>query len=307
MAAPKIYKSTDAGAPVLSGTLGAFIALLDAVLVNGYGTKQPLGWTKEFSGPYTAVYRPASGLRILHRFDNSSGNMGSGYSYVTVSTYDTMTDVDTGLGCSGVSYFYLASYYVSVSLARPWVIIGDDRGFYFIFDQGYGHIAYGYFTVNFFGETIPIVSTDVWHNVITGKTYDAHADFGMGNTDDGTDYARYYRYHKSRTGVTVGARTFLRGGGPYGSSCMGSTNISGELAYPYDGKLMYTQPYIVGDASDVPRSFLPGLYASLHGQGLTDRQVYVDGTKQLMAFYYTYMAPDYNGWLFIDIGEGFRP
>lgn len=38
MAAPAIYRSSDTNAPVLSGVGGSLISLLDAILVNGYGS-----------------------------------------------------------------------------------------------------------------------------------------------------------------------------------------------------------------------------------------------------------------------------
>ena len=34
----KVYRSTDLGAPVLSGQIGQFITFLDAILVNGYNS-----------------------------------------------------------------------------------------------------------------------------------------------------------------------------------------------------------------------------------------------------------------------------
>ena len=39
-----VYKSTDAGAPVLSNTAGAVNQILKACLVTGYGNKDPAGW-----------------------------------------------------------------------------------------------------------------------------------------------------------------------------------------------------------------------------------------------------------------------
>jgi hypothetical protein len=38
MLAPAIYRSTDTNAPVLFGGGGSLITLLDAILVNGYGS-----------------------------------------------------------------------------------------------------------------------------------------------------------------------------------------------------------------------------------------------------------------------------
>lgn len=41
-----LLRSTDTGAPVLNGTAGSLIALLDACLVNGYNSKTPTGITR---------------------------------------------------------------------------------------------------------------------------------------------------------------------------------------------------------------------------------------------------------------------
>jgi hypothetical protein len=41
----RVYRSTDASAPVLTGQVGSLTALLDAVLVNGYGALSAAGWT----------------------------------------------------------------------------------------------------------------------------------------------------------------------------------------------------------------------------------------------------------------------
>jgi hypothetical protein len=41
----RVYRSTDASAPTLTGQVGSLTALLDAVLVNGYGAQTAAGWT----------------------------------------------------------------------------------------------------------------------------------------------------------------------------------------------------------------------------------------------------------------------
>jgi hypothetical protein len=41
----RVYRSTDASAPVLTGQVGSLTALLDAVLVNGYGALTAAGWS----------------------------------------------------------------------------------------------------------------------------------------------------------------------------------------------------------------------------------------------------------------------
>ena len=56
-----IYRSSDAGAPSLTGAAGSLIALLDACLRTGYGTKAGAGWTKPFTGTNIAAFRQGAG------------------------------------------------------------------------------------------------------------------------------------------------------------------------------------------------------------------------------------------------------
>lgn len=67
------YMSSDSGAPIMNGTQGSLVNVLDAILVNGYGSKSPAGWTKPFSGTSKAVYRnsPLTGTGTYYRvYDN---------------------------------------------------------------------------------------------------------------------------------------------------------------------------------------------------------------------------------------------
>lgn len=47
----RVFRSTDASAPALSGRPGSFVSLLDACLVDGYTGKPAAGWTKPYTGP----------------------------------------------------------------------------------------------------------------------------------------------------------------------------------------------------------------------------------------------------------------
>lgn len=79
--AVKVYRSTDTSAPVLNGSVGTFINVLDACLVNGYGDKTSMGWTKEYSGTNTASYQMPSGTSqsSLNVNDNADTGVGSNY------------------------------------------------------------------------------------------------------------------------------------------------------------------------------------------------------------------------------------
>ena len=46
-----LYSSTDISAPALIDGVGYLVQVLDKVLVEGYGDKSGLGWTKEYNSP----------------------------------------------------------------------------------------------------------------------------------------------------------------------------------------------------------------------------------------------------------------
>lgn len=114
-----LYLSTDSGAPVLNTTAGSLIALLDAVLVNGYGSKPAAGWTKAFSGTNKAAYRNGATAKARSYFRVDDSNAG----YATLAGYDQMSDVDSG------SYRFptgTAVYYCHKK-AQPWWAYADER------------------------------------------------------------------------------------------------------------------------------------------------------------------------------------
>jgi hypothetical protein len=62
----KVYDWGDPGAPYLDGTSGSLIRVLEGCLVNGYGSKTPVGWTQPIptvsaSWGYMACFKQPSG------------------------------------------------------------------------------------------------------------------------------------------------------------------------------------------------------------------------------------------------------
>ena len=116
MPAPSIYRSTDVGAPALYGGVGSLVVLLDACLVNGYGSTFATGTiTNDGTAPadgdtvtigsvtYTfrtasLVGQPANALAIggtgtqafasLHRAITQTGTAGADYSTGTTAHPD---------------------------------------------------------------------------------------------------------------------------------------------------------------------------------------------------------------------------
>jgi hypothetical protein len=135
------YTREDAGAPVLSGQAGALVALLDAVLVNGYGDKDPLGWTIAYTDTNKRVYRldhTVNSGRYL-RVDDSNAQ------YAIVNAYDAMTDIDTGTGgfpdIATPRYWRKSS--TSDATARAWAVYGDEA-FIHVFFKWSSNSAHSY-------------------------------------------------------------------------------------------------------------------------------------------------------------------
>lgn len=126
------YSSADDSAPVLSGTAGALINVLDKVLVTGYGNKSPAGWSKPYTGANKAAFCLGAGtmqyLRILE-----DGSTTGGQREATVTGYSTMSDVDTGSNAATAPVWYKAK--TADANATAWVIYADARTMYFFVES----------------------------------------------------------------------------------------------------------------------------------------------------------------------------
>lgn len=175
----RLYRSTDSSAPVLSGAVGTLIGVLDACLVNGYGSKTAAGWAKAFSGTNKAAYRPPAipaspteGNRFYLRVDDTTT------ATALCRGYETMSDVDTGtnpfptvaqVAGSGV----IAQKSVTTdSVARPWLVVATESFFYFV-AQGNVSVALEKDDVNdsvfAYGDIKSFLSGDVYGTVIIGR------------------------------------------------------------------------------------------------------------------------------------------
>lgn len=130
-----VYKSTDASAPTLTGQVGSLVALLDAILVNGYGSKASQGWTKPYTATNKAVFKMAGGNQRYIDVDDT--NSGSGANISRIVGYETMTAVATGTGPFPSAALLTGGVYVHKSstadaTARPWYAIGNGTMFYLL-------------------------------------------------------------------------------------------------------------------------------------------------------------------------------
>ena len=148
MAQFTIYRSTDVGAPVLNGTLGSLITVLDAVLVNGYGSKTAAGWTKPYSSSnnLSASYKQGSGSSGMYLWvmDGPGGAYPSGSvvlkGFLSMSSANGIsgsvgsTNPFPSQGQSGVAFGgvgYLKSEPLGSSITISWIAAVDSKTLYF--------------------------------------------------------------------------------------------------------------------------------------------------------------------------------
>lgn len=268
------YRSTDGGAPVLSGTTGSLIGLLDACLVNGYGSKSAAGWTKDYSATNKAVYRPSHGNRYYLRVLDDGSDGTNGARVARLRGYESMSGVDTGTGefptdaqVSGGLYIGKSS--TADSTARTWVLLADGKRF--VLFVAYHASSLGAYAQNFFGDLGGVSAADTYATMIVAAGTSSNAvAFAVGNsagasslvTGTGGTAVGYYPRVRAGTGTSAQARTFATNG---------TSGTSGMTAGPDSAGTVWADPILVNDdsAATAPRGYIPGILFLRH---------YLDGT-----------------------------
>lgn len=209
---PVLMKSSDAGAPTLTGQVGAGITFLDKVLVGtagiAYGTTPSLGWTKEFSATNIAVYRndPAFGSGCYLRVDDTDARD------MKCTVYKSMSDANTGSNPTREQYVTKSN--TADSTARPWCINGDNLTFYLM---------------------VGVVSTSLTSVAATGPN--THCGFG--------DYSVFGNPHGYN--YFAGAHQ-----GPYNNSANYGFGAAGDANGPYNNSAAHNGLSLMTYVSLVP-------------------------------------------------------
>lgn len=297
MPAPVVYRWDDPGAPVLSGTAGALVDVLDKCLVQGYGSKAPAGWEIVFTGTHKRVYRPAVGLRFFYLVDDSAARSSTAPRVATVQGFESISNIDTGTGPFPSTAAPWLKSVSADSTARPWVIIADAQGVYY--SPRYDGLTS---VCTYAGDGVPLANADAWFSMVTG----AETDSGAVAPSSG----RFYIGHGDTYPYSIAGITRKFDGTP-GPAAMGgyrwrisTSPVPGNagLPYPFRGKLLY-EACAIRDPDGL-RGWMPGLYSPDHTRPLPDLSTYVDGTRTLLALT---LYSNGSGQLLIDTGAGFRP
>jgi len=135
MAAVTVFRWDDVGAPSLVGRKPSdILAIIQACLVDGYGTKTPLGWTKEFEdiGAIQAAYRNNVGAGgsggYVKFYDGSGGDIAG--QVLRFKSSMVMTDIN-----NQVNEGYQSAISANYSNSTNWVLIGTPTAFYLIIKE----------------------------------------------------------------------------------------------------------------------------------------------------------------------------
>jgi hypothetical protein len=267
----QVYRYDDASAPTLTGQAGSLVGLLDACLVNGYGTKDPAGWDIAYTATNKRAYRAATGNRHYLRVDNASN--GS-----RVRGFQSMSDVDTGSDpfpnntqINNGGYWYSSNS--TNDNARAWMIVANEKTFWLYIctsstststvfqSQNPGHVLY------FWGEIEKVLSSDSKNTAIICGTSDSPNDHQCGSTSAYTGNIGGHFICESSTGtksLNINKVTSSNLGNASGNGLGRNVNsiypdaITGGISL---GKVFVTENV---SGSYPVRAMWPGLHDALH-------------------------------------------
>lgn len=280
-----VYKSTDLGAPQLSGQAGSLVALLDAVLVDGYGTgvdrKDGAGWTKAFTGPNKRAYRnnAVSGTGFYLQVEDPGAAGTAGYAFVR--GFSAMTALDAGLNPTPTVASRANGVVVAKSSqlngdSRRWLILADERIIYLFVNPW---PSANYYHPYFFGDFISYKAGDTnnWCIATNGLgSFASNIDsdqsiFTTSNSYGNVDTARPALYLPTTVASPDQAASAYLVGGYRGGNFQawgGNNNFAAPYPDPVSQGLMFSNVQIFESAIR-PRGQLPGIIVPLHNKPLT--------------------------------------
>lgn len=282
----RLYKSTDASAPSLTGQVGSLVALLDAVLVNGYGSQTAAGWTKAYSATNKASYRmvTSGNTGFYLDVDDSAPTTAKearmrGYEVMTAlatgtNAFPTVAQSSFGVVCRKSN--------TADATARPWYCVADGSVFYLFVDTGDFTLP-AYSMAFTFGDFFSYKSGDAYNCQIQGRIAENDSSngserlpllecgwnmFGGVATRTGQYLARVWT---GTGGSTVfykvaSSWSYYAGGSSQPRQVMGASQHL--LPYPNgpDGGLVLSPVFITH--SNGLRGYLKGLWNPCHNQPL---------------------------------------
>jgi hypothetical protein len=174
----RVYKSTDASAPSLTGAVGSLVALLDAILVNGYGSMTAAGWTKPYSAANKGSYQMVtSGNTGFYLDVNDAAPVTA--KEAEMRAYEIMTASATGTNpfpTVGQSSFGVVCRKSTTAdgTARVWYCVASTSTIYLFVDTG-DFTSPAYSMAFYFGDFFSYKSGDANNCAIIGRSTENNA------------------------------------------------------------------------------------------------------------------------------------
>ena len=184
------YRWDDPGAPQLpNGKPSEIIDILTKCLVDGYGDKAPLGWTRPFydAGTQAAAFRNSvaaggsGGYAKIFSNDGSDNNNA----LMRITHAASMTDINTVFR-QGYTQAFKADSGTTTTKMDKWALIGTATAFYFLISRNtYPLWGGGYNATMFVGDFYSVVPNDVGRfiTVVSGQNTDSTQTSGSNTLD----------------------------------------------------------------------------------------------------------------------------
>jgi hypothetical protein len=297
-----IYHSTDTGAPALTNVTGTLITVLNDILVTGYGSQSPAGWTAPaaLQGTNHWAFKNASpasptGTGTGFYLDVNDNGPGAGAGVeARITGYETMSGVGAGEGqfpsailSQGVSpYGFTVARKSANSSSHAWIAFADSLTLYF-FVQSEGTSQYAGWA---FGDFYSFAgTTDNWRCLIIGRSAENNASLGCGAMDQTSQLSTTTVSQANAVNTHYCPRTSSGGGlsialgkhGDYGKAGQGgfstSDQILGQLGIQTpngpDGAYYVSPIWLHEPAGLAIRGTMRGLWQLCHPVGsFTDQQ-----------------------------------
>lgn len=283
---PTIYESTDPGAPQLTGQEGSLTAILDAVLVAGYGDgaarKDGAGWTREYTGTNVRAYRGsvATGSGYYLRVDDSAAVGNARHAWIR--GYERMSGIGDGENpvpsISQRANGALVPKSISLdAVARRWRVIANERFIYMFVATANRVLFYPWFA----GDCVSYKPGDAHHFVVSAADALTWTGGFVWSPKLLTNGSYVTNAVSSSCGMFI-ARSHTGEVGPlpcdhFGTIQSATFGGSNGGAYPSGiNQGLFYEPARFHNGAYLPRGELPGLYSPM--QTLVDVPAFADGT-----------------------------
>lgn len=269
------YTSAEVGAPALSGSSGSLLVLLDACLVNGFGSRTGVGWTKpwENTGSYGCIQQGTGSFCSMFIKDDAPGAGGTKEARVT--GWESISNMTLGLATGSGQFPTVVQLAIGQgavvvrksatidSTLRSWNVFADSRSVYLFIEADTAGVWKGYA----FGDiySVKTGSLDQYKCMIAGKIVENTA------TATGDRLDALSAINAATTGHFI-ARSYSGASGSvligkHGDATKGSaTVLLGGVIYPNSADNgMYISPVWVHEsATSMVRGRMRGLYQVCH-------------------------------------------